>query len=322
MRKIRKRHDVVLFEPVLISKAMKRLDESLQQVANKDVTVTLLGESGTGKDIMARRCHELSHRRTGPFVPINCAAIPEALFESELFGRERGAFTGSNERAIGKIEAASGGTLFLDEIGELPMSLQPKLLRFLESHRFMRLGGTAKLAADVRLICATLKPLDEEVEAGRFRADLYYRIQGITFRVPPLRERPADVEPLLDYFVSHCTAQHDVVAPVFPKSVRAKLSAWRWPGNVRELRNLVEQLCLLRPGVRLQPIDLPAFMRSAVPDELLSLPLSLSLAEVTERYIDAVLASEQGNRARTARRLKVSARTLVRRRPLAMVPPP
>lgn len=313
----RKRQNVVLFEPVFTSKAMKRLDESIRKVAEKDVTVTLLGESGTGKDIMARRCHELSHRRAGPFVPINCAAIPEPLFESELFGRERGAFTGSTERAIGKIEAASGGTLFLDELGELPLSLQPKLLRFLESHRFMRVGGTAKLAADVRLICATLKSLPEEVAAGRFRADLYYRIQGITFTVPPLRERPADIEPLLDYFVSHCSAQHGVAAPTFPKAVRARLATWRWPGNVRELRNLVEQLCLLESGKRLQPTDLPAFMRSPVPDALLELPLSLSLAEVTERYIDAVLSSEMGNRARAARRLQVSARTLVRRRPLA-----
>ena len=317
MSAVRRRQDVVLFEPVFASKAMKRLDEGIQKVAEKDVTVTLLGESGTGKDIMARRCHELSHRRAGPFVPINCAAIPEALFESELFGRERGAFTGSTERAIGKIEAASGGTLFLDEIGELPLALQPKLLRFLESHRFMRVGGTAKLVADVRLICATLKSLPEEVAAGRFRADLYYRIQGISFTVPPLRERPADVEPLLDYFVSQCSAQHGVEAPAFPKAVRARLATWRWPGNVRELRNLVEQLCLLQPGKRLQPGDLPAFMRSALPDELLALPLSLTLAEVTERYIDAVLSSEQGNRARAARRLQVSARTLVRRRPVS-----
>lgn len=311
----RKRQDVVLFEPVFVSKAMKRLDEDIQKVAEKDVTVTLLGESGTGKDIMARRCHELSHRRAGPFVPINCAAIPEALFESELFGRERGAFTGSTERAIGKIEAASGGTLFLDEIGELPLSLQPKLLRFLESHRFMRVGGTVKLVADVRLICATLKSLPDEVAAGRFRADLYYRIQGISFTVPPLRERPADVEPLLDFFLSQVSAQHGVTAPTFPKAVRARLASWRWPGNVRELRNLVEQLCLLQSGKRLQPGDLPAFMRAGTPDTALSMPLSLTLAEVTERYVDAVLTSEQGNRARAARRLAVSPRTLLRRRP-------
>ncbi len=176
-------------------------------------------------------------------------------------------------------------------------------------------GGTTKLFADVRLLFATLRPLEEEVAAGRFRADLYYRIQGITFAVPPLRERPADVQPLVDYFVSECTARHGVRAPQFPKAVRSRLAAWSWPGNVRELKNLVEQLCLLKPGVRLQPNDLPAAMRADLPDQLLELPLSLTLAEVTERYIDAVLASERGNRARAARRLAVSPRTLLRRRP-------
>ncbi len=306
----------MLFEPVFISKAMKRLDSAIHRIADKDVTITLLGESGTGKDIMARRCHELSGRRGGPFVPINCAAIPEQLFESELFGRERGAFTGSTERAIGKVEAASGGTLFLDEIGELSLALQPKLLRFLESHRFMRVGGTTKLHADVRLICATLRPLEEEVASGRFRSDLYYRIQGVTFTVPALRERSADIEPLVDYFTRLFSAQHAVDAPHFPKSVRARLAGWRWPGNVRELKNLIEQLCLLKPGVRLHASDLPLMMRSPRADESLALPLSLTLAEVTERYIDAVLSSEEGNRARAAIRLGISSRTLLRRRPL------
>src|SRR5689334_4255687 len=167
-------------EPILRSSAMKRVDRVLTSVADKEVAICLVGESGTGKEVLARRIHDLSPRRHQRFVPINCAAIPESLFESELFGHERGAFTGASELARGKVEAASGGSLFLDEIGELPLGLQAKLLRFLESWRFMRVGGTTKIDADIRLICATLRPLDEDVRAGTFRADLYYRIQGIT----------------------------------------------------------------------------------------------------------------------------------------------
>src|SRR5882672_1512485 len=171
------------------SVAMRELDRVARAVAGKDIVVTLIGESGTGKEILARRVHELSHRRAGPFVPINCAAIPEALFESELFGHEKGAFTGASDRARGKVEAAMGGTLFLDEIGEMPVSVQAKLLRFLENRKFMRVGGSTKIAIDLRLVTATLRPLEEEVKAGRFRADLFYRIQGISLDVPPLRER-------------------------------------------------------------------------------------------------------------------------------------
>src|SRR5450631_4089092 len=183
------------------SQAMRQLDRVIRAVAAKDVCVTLVGESGTGKEVLARRLHDLSRRRTGPFIPINCAAIPETLFESELFGHEKGAFTGASERVRGKIEAADGGTLFLDEIGEMPLAMQAKLLRFLESRKFMRVGGSTKIAVDVRLVTATLRPLEAEVQAGRFRADLFYRIEGITLNVPPLRERLADIVPLVHEFV-------------------------------------------------------------------------------------------------------------------------
>src|SRR5690349_14111174 len=180
---------------------MRQVEQVLRAVAGKEVIVTLVGESGAGKEVLARRIHELSERRTGPFVPINCAAIPEALFESELFGHERGAFTGATERALGKIQASAGGTLFLDEIGEMPMNVQAKLLRFLENRKFMRVGGTTKISVDSRLISATLRPLEQDVQAGRFRPDLYYRIQGITLTVPPLRDRHADLAPLVQQFV-------------------------------------------------------------------------------------------------------------------------
>src|SRR6185369_8498407 len=167
----RKRHPDVVFEPVMRSHAMRKADQVVRAVAAKEVTLTLIGESGSGKEVLARRAHELSERRRGPFIPINCAAIPEALFESELFGHERGAFTGAVDRVRGKVEAAEHGTLFLDEIGEMPLAMQAKLLRFLENRRFMRVGSSVKVQADVRLVFATLQPLEQEVRAGHFRAD-------------------------------------------------------------------------------------------------------------------------------------------------------
>ncbi len=221
--KTRTRHVDVVFAPIMRSASMRRLDQVLRAVAPKDVAVSLIGESGTGKEVLARRVHEASGRKTGPFIPINCAAIPDALFESELFGHERGAFTGASERVRGKVEAAEGGTLFLDEVGEMPLAMQAKMLRFLENRRYMRVGGSTKLQADVRLIFATLRPLDEEVRAGRFRADLYYRVQGITLHVPPLRERRADIPPLLAQFVEQLSARHGTQLPRLTRSARAAL---------------------------------------------------------------------------------------------------
>ena len=209
----RQRSPIVVLEPVMASPVMRSFDRFLRAVAVKEVTVTFTGESGSGKEVMARRLHEMSPRRGGPFVPINCAAIPEALFESELFGHERGAYTGANERSTGKIEVANGGTLFLDEIAEMPLALQAKMLRFLETRRYMRVGGAKKIEADVRLVLATLRPLEQEVRSGRFRPDLYYRIQGIVLSVPPLRERRRDIPQLLDAFIAQLSAIHDVRPP-------------------------------------------------------------------------------------------------------------
>src|SRR5258708_1014061 len=230
----------VVFEPIMASSAMRQLDRIIRAIAAKDVTITLIGESGTGKDVFARRVHELSPRRAGPFVPINCAAIPESLFESELFGHEKGAFTGASHRARGKVEAASGGTLFLDEIGEMPLGVQAKLLRFLENRRFMRVGGTTKIAIDVRLITATLRPIEGEVKAGRFRADLFYRIQGITLRVPVLHERQADIGPLVAQFVAQASAKFGTKPPKFARAPIAPMSAHACPGNSRALPHAIE----------------------------------------------------------------------------------
>jgi len=314
----------VVFEPIMASGAMRQLDRILRTVAPKDVTVTLIGESGTGKEVLARRVHELSARRSGPFVPINCAAIPEALFESELFGHEKGAFTGATERAHGKIEAASGGTLFLDEVGEMPLAMQAKLLRFLEGRRFMRVGGNTKISVDTRLVCATLRPLHEEVQAGRFRADLFYRIQGITLKIPQLRERHADIGPLVQQFVGELSAKHGVRPPRVGRATLSVLKSYEWPGNVRELRNAVELLCVLRAGKLARPRDLPELVRDSAPkplhvsepdagdDESLQVSLKRPLDETIERILAAALALEGGNRSRAARRLGLSLRTMQR----------
>ena len=248
------------------SRAMRQADRVLRAVAAKDVVVTLVGESGTGKEVLARRVHDLSHRRAGPFVPINCAAIPDSLFESELFGHERGAFTGASERALGKVEASASGTLFLDEVGEMPLNVQAKLLRFLEHRKFMRVGGSTKISVDARLICATLRPLEQEVQEGRFRGDLYYRIQGITLQVPALRERQADIAPLVQQFVAELSAKHGSKPPSFSRAAMAALRGYAWPGNVRELRNIVELACLLRSGRAVRTQDLPAALTQAPPD--------------------------------------------------------
>jgi transcriptional regulator with PAS, ATPase and Fis domain len=245
-----KRQINLLVEPVMVSNAMRRLDRLLTTVAYKEVAVCLVGESGTGKEVLARRIHELSSRRAERFVPINCAAIPEALFESELFGHERGAFAGASQLASGKIEAASRGSLFFDEIGELPLTMQAKFLRFLEGWRFMRVGGTKKIQADVRLICATLRPLEEEVQRGAFREDLYYRIQGITLMIPPLRERRADIAPLIQELTLELARKHRVPAPELMRAAASALREYAWPGNIRELRNVGERLCLLRSAQR------------------------------------------------------------------------
>jgi transcriptional regulator with PAS, ATPase and Fis domain len=324
-----KRNTDVVLEPVMLSRSMRNLDRVVQAVAPKEVVVTLIGESGTGKEILARRIHQLSPRRAGPFVPINCAAIPESLFESELFGHERGAFTGATERVRGKVEASSGGTLFLDELGELPLPMQAKLLRFLENRKFMRVGGSTKVTVDTRLVCATLRPLEEEIRAGRFRSDLYYRIEGITLEIPPLRDRPADIGALTEQFLAELSAFHGVARPKLGRATAAALEAYAWPGNVRQLRNAIERLCLLRPGKTVRLTDLPtSLQRPASPTReqrsahgpSIEVPLGQLLETTVHQVLLAVLDAEKGNRTRTAERLGVSLRTVQRHLARAATP--
>jgi len=303
---------------------MRELDRILRAVAPKEVALSLVGESGTGKEVLARRIHEVSHRKSGPFVPINCAAIPEALFESELFGHEKGAFTGATSRALGKLEAAGGGTLFLDEIGEMPFAMQAKLLRFLENRRFMRVGGTVKISVDARLVCATLRPLEDEVKAGRFRADLFYRLQGVSLAIPPLRERQADIAPLVRQFTAQLSARHGTQPPKYARAATNALLGYSWPGNIRELRNVVELVCLMREGKSVRVPDLPAALRREVDragssstaempsGNVLAVRLDRPLDETVKMILEAALALEGGNRSRAARRLGVSLRTMQR----------
>jgi DNA-binding NtrC family response regulator len=319
----RKRQNDVVLEPVMRSSVMRKLDRVLRIVAAKDVAISLVGESGTGKEILARRVHDLSDRRSGPFTPINCAAVPEALFESELFGHERGAFTGATERFRGKLEAAHGGTLFLDEIGEMPFGVQAKLLRFLENRKFMRVGGAEKIAVDSRLVCATLRPLDEEVRAGRFRADLYYRIQGITLNVPPLRERRSDLGPLVQQFLRQLAARHGAAPARMTRAAFVAIETYTWPGNIRELRNVMELVTLLRAGKQVRPRDLPDAIRRGAASPETSSPSSMhpgtveislddTLATSVHRILEAALSEEGGNRSRAAERLGISLRTIQR----------
>ncbi|HKQ62746.1 MAG TPA: sigma-54 dependent transcriptional regulator, partial [Candidatus Polarisedimenticolaceae bacterium] len=246
------------------SKVMEDLFRQLELVAPARTNVLIVGESGTGKELVANALHEHSPRRAARFLPINCAAIPAEILESELFGHERGAFTGATGRKIGKFELADKGTLFLDEIGELPVDMQVKLLRVLEQREFMRVGGEETIHVDIRLIAATNSSLEAAVDAGRFRSDLYYRLKVVTLRVPPLRERPEDVPLLAGHFLEMYARENGRTGMRFHPDVVRLLRADRWEGNVRELRNLVESLVVLAPRERdeVRVEDLPAEFRS------------------------------------------------------------
>jgi len=231
--------------------ASRPLRDALQQVeivAQTDATVLVLGETGTGKELIARAIHNRSDRRERPFVKIDCAAIPSGLLESELFGHERGAFTGAIAQKPGRFEVANGGTVFLDEVGEIPLELQPKLLRVLQEQRFERIGGTRTIKVDVRLVAATNRDLLHMVEEHRFRDDLYYRLNVFPICAPPLRERPEDIEPLVRYFVQRFAARMQRRIEVIPTETLDALRRYPWPGNVRELENLIERAVILSPG--------------------------------------------------------------------------
>ena len=238
------------------SPALVKAMELCRKVAGADTTVLLYGETGTGKEVAARSIHSTSKRKDRPFVAINCAALPETLLESELFGHEKGAFTGAVAQRQGRFELASGGTLFLDEIGEMGPSVQAKLLRVVQEREFVRLGGSQVVPSDVRIIAATNRDLKKEVEAGRFREDLYYRLNVFPITLPPLRDRPGDVPALVDHFLKEIAPTLGVTVPTVSEEAMALMIGYRWPGNIRELRNVIER-CALLAGATILPEHLP-----------------------------------------------------------------
>jgi len=301
------------------SEAIKTTVAEIQRVAQTEATVLLLGESGTGKELFARAVHHLSNRRDKPFVAINCAAIPETLIENELFGHERGAFTGAGDRRQGKFEFASSGTVFLDEIGELPLPVQGKLLRAIEEKVIDRIGGRAPVEVDVRVVAATNKNLDAAVEAGEFRRDLYFRLAVFPVNIPPLRERGDDLILLASNFASQFGKElRGRVATLSAGAIEA-LRVHTWPGNVRELENAVERACILSDTLTLEPKDLGIPNKTASPEGLQSLDLTGKLSEVAHRAlafverrkIQAALQANDGNKGQTAEELGVSYKTLL-----------
>jgi DNA-binding NtrC family response regulator len=300
------------------SKAMQDLFRQMELVAGARSNVLIVGASGTGKELVANALHEHSPRHEGRFLPINCAAIPSEILESELFGHEKGAFTGATARKIGKFELADGGTLFLDEIGELPLEMQVKLLRVLEQREFMRVGGTETIHVDIRLVAATNQNLEAMVEQRKFRNDLYYRLKVVTLAIPPLREREGDVRQLASHFLDEFAKENDRESMSFNPEVMAALISAPWVGNVRELRNLVESLVVLVPGDEIQLADLPEEYRNPQ----LSSPFAkkepedgrtLTMDEIERRAILDALEKTGGNRTQAAELLGIGLRTLQRK---------
>ena len=308
------------------SPALQQVLELVRKAARSDANMLVLGESGTGKELVARAIHANSPRAAGPFVPVDCASLPESLLESELFGHEKGAFTGAAGATQGLIESAHRGTLYLDEIGELPLELQAKLLRALQERQIRKVGGTRQIEVDIRVVCSTNRDVRALVAAGRFREDLYYRINVIDAVLPPLRERAGDIELLALSFLRKF-ARRDAAAPRgFAPAALLALEAYPWPGNVRELQNVIERACALAEGELITLADLPAHLRSAPPPPAATQPPPADLAsrltlkeakarwigELEAAYVAELLRREGGNVSQAARKAGVDRKTLHR----------
>ncbi|MEO8248316.1 MAG: sigma-54 dependent transcriptional regulator [Burkholderiales bacterium] len=303
------------------SEAMQQIYEQVSRVAATGVSVFLTGESGTGKEVVARTVHALSRRRNAPFLAINCGAISPNLIESEIFGHEKGSFTGAERQHLGFFERANGGTLFLDEITEMPPELQVKLLRVLETGSFMRVGSAQEQDADVRIIAATNRPIEDAVAGGHLREDLLYRLNVFPIQLPPLRERPEDVALLAEHFLTEICEREGKKRRFTPEALAA-LGGWRWPGNVRELRNAVQRAFVMAAGEAIDGQWLPQEGGAAAqgrgasgarPSASLSLPIGTSLNEAEKSLILATLNHFEQNRERTASALGVSMKTLYNR---------
>ena len=293
------------------SPPMRRAMELVEKVAPSKASVVITGQSGTGKEMVARAIHQLSPRRDRPFIAINCSAIPSTLIESEMFGHERGAFTGADQRRLGAWELADGGTLFLDEVGEIPIELQAKFLRVLEEERLRRLGGKSEIAVDVRVISATNRDLKEEIRTGRFREDLYFRLNVFHVNLAPLKERREDIPVLVQHFIDRFSRDAGKkLHGVSPQAMKL-LADYAWPGNIRELRNTLERAVILCGSAAIDIEHLPAEMAVGGGESAyLKLPYGLPLREIEKEYILATLGRLQNNKARTAQALGISEKTL------------
>lgn len=301
------------------SPAVQEVLETVRQVAPSKANVLITGESGTGKELIARAVHQLSPRARQPLVAVHCAGLPRELIESELFGHEKGAFTGAHERRIGRVEQAQGGTLFLDEIGEIDASIQIKLLRFLGERTFERVGSNKTLTSDVRLVAATNKNLEELVQAGGFREDLYYRLKVVTIWLPPLRERSGDIPLLAQGFLREFARENEKRVNDFTAEALEAMMKYRWPGNVRELRTAIERAVVLCRGEKITLRDLPPETRGhagapgvAGANPLLA-PNALTVQEAEKQLIIRALKESNGNRTLAARKIGISRRTLHRK---------
>jgi len=292
---------------IATSDAMLKVCRMVEKIAPTSATALLLGESGTGKELLARALHDLSTRRTGPFVPINCAAIPDALLESELFGYEKGAFTGAAKQTPGKIEGANGGTLFLDEIGDMPATLQAKLLRFLQERVVERVGGREQLAVDVRVVCATNRDLNASIAAGQFRPDLFYRVSEVTIDIPPLRQRAGDSLVIAQYLLERRARQHGRALRGFSADAVRAIRDYAWPGNIRELDNKVNRAVILAEGNQVRASDL-GFEDPGADTSVVNLRQARQQAE--RQAIRQALAITGGNVSRAAELLGITRPTL------------
>ncbi len=296
----------VRFENIIgVSSEMQKIFEMIMDISGTDVPVLITGETGTGKELVAKAIHAKSLRKHGPFIPINCGAFPEHLLETELFGHEKGAFTGAHRAKKGRIEMSHGGTLFLDEVGEIPLKMQVDLLRVLETKSFHRVGGTEEIKVDFRVIAATNRNLLEEIRKGNFRQDFYYRLNVISLHVPPLRERPEDIPVLAEHFMRRYSRETNKSIDTITPEAMEVLKSYPWPGNVRELQNAIERAVVI---TKKRCLDMEEFSFLQVPRK--DVEEAKSLEEIEKAHIEAMLRAHNWNISRTARALKINRVTL------------
>ena len=287
---------------------MRKIFSDVSTLAKSTASVFISGESGTGKEVVAHAIHRESLRAAQPFIKVNCAAIPSSLLESEFFGHEKGAFTGAIQRRIGRFELANKGTLLLDEISEIPLELQPKLLRAVQEMEFERVGGTSLVDVDVRLISTSNRSMKEAVEKKLFREDLYYRLNVVPIQLPPLRDRQEDIIPLAEYFMQRMCRENGKTIKTLTIEAKKKLLEYHWPGNIRELANVVERIVVMHSADTIAPESVP--LDSMKLESIFSLPVGGTLEEMEKKWILETLQKEKNNRTRTARALGISVRTL------------